>query len=162
MLGMGQKTHQQCWFASYQMLFWSKGLNIDSVRTKLEKVIDLADSMAHGLPDTEFRQCASALSMRAWAGKAFNQDHKKRRFFDLGLSDGAEALYALLESGPLWVSRKNEAGTYHITVLKGYDKSSDTFIFNNPYPGPRDALEQRMKSEIYARGITYAMGSVQQ
>jgi hypothetical protein len=159
--GMGQKTHQQCWFASYQMIFWSQGLNINSVRTRLEGVIDFVDSAKNGLLDTNYEKCARALGMRSWAGRAFNHDNKKRRFFDVGLSDGAEALYALLESGPLWISRKNASGAYHITVLKGYDKSSDTFVFNNPYPGPSNALEQSMKSEAYVRGITYAMGSVQ-
>lgn len=158
--GMGQETFEQCWYASYQMIYWSKGLNIGSVKKKLEKVINFNDAMENGLLDHDYHKCAIALGMKAWDGKHFNQ---KRTFFDVGLTDGAEALHACLKSGPLWVSRKTGKGSYHITVLKGYDDRGDGyFIFNNPYPGPDNALEQEMRSDFYAEKITYATGSVQQ
>lgn len=156
--GMGQETHEQCWYASYKMIFWAAGRNIDSVKMILKGVINFDDAMDNGLLDSDYRKCASSLGLDAWAGKHFNQE---RGFFDVGMSDGAEALYGLLKEGPLWVSRKNKSGSFHITVLKGYDDSDGYFIFNNPYPGPDNALEQRMRSDFYARGITYAIGSVQ-
>ena len=158
--GMGQESFEQCWYASYKMIYKAKGMNIDSVKTKLEKVINFPEAMRKGLLDYDYHKCANALGLKAWDGKHFNQ---KRTFFDVGLSDGAEALHACLKTGPLWVSRKNDAGSYHITVLKGYDDTGDGyFIYNNPYPGPTNAIEQRMRSDLYAIRITYATGSVQQ
>ncbi len=158
--GMGQKTFQQCWFASYQMLYWQKGKNIGSVKTLLSPVINFSDAMSKGLLDTDYHKCATALGMTAWEGKHFNQP---RGFFDVGLSDGAENLYACLKDGPLWISRRTDTGSYHITVLKGYDDTGDGyFIYNNPFPGPTDAKEERMRSDLYAIRVTYATGSVQQ
>ncbi|REJ77266.1 MAG: hypothetical protein DWQ47_12815 [Acidobacteria bacterium] len=156
--GLGQKTFQQCWYASYRMIYWSLGKNIDSVKTKLETVIDFPEAMKEGLLDNDYMKCATALGFDAWLGKHFNQ---KRGWSDVGMSDGAEALYAVLKKGPVWVSRKNDSGSFHITVLRGYDDSDGYFVYNNPYPGPKDAVVQRMRSDFYARGITYAAGSVQ-
>ena len=156
--GMGQKTRQQCWYASYKMIYRVKGLNTDLVKQKLEKVIDFPDAMKNGLLDNDFLTCAGALDLTSWSGRHFNM---KRDFWDMGMSDGAETLYACLRKGPLWVSRKTSSGSFHITVLKGYKDSGDKFIFNNPFPGPNDAIEQSMKSDLYARRITFAAGSVQ-
>lgn len=159
MEGLGQKTFQQCWFASYQMIYWSLGRDIGSVRTKLEGIIDVDDALAKGLVDYDFHKCATALGFDAWPGKHFNG---ARGFWDVGISDGAEKLHGLLKKGPLWVSRKTDSGSYHITVLKGYDDSGDGyFIFNNPFPGPNDAKEERIKASFYARKVTGATGSVQ-
>ena len=157
--GFGQKTYQQCWFASYQMLYWSKGKNIDSIKDKLSKVIDFQDSLTNGLIDKDYHKCAGALELQSWKGIHFNQP---RGFTDIGLTDGAEALLRLLKDGPLWVSRKISKDTYHIVVAKGYDDAGDgSIIYNNPYPGPKNAVEQRVSASHFARMITYATGSVQ-
>ncbi len=157
--GFGQQNHQQCWFASYQMLLWSKGKNIDSIRDKLSGVIDFEDSMENGLLDTEYKKCATALGLTALSGGTFNA---KRGFFDVGLSDGAEALHRELTKGPLWVSKFIKKGTYHIIVVKAYDDSGDGhFIYNNPFPGPTNAVEVRENASLFVKFITNAAGSVQ-
>jgi hypothetical protein len=157
--GFGQKTHQQCWFASYQMLYWSKGKNINSVRDKLSSVIDVDDALANGLLDTDYKKCATALGLTPLSGGNFNGE---RGFFDVGLTDGAEALHGELAKGPLWVSKYIKKGTYHIIVLKAYDDTGDGyFTYNNPFPGPKDAIEVRENASLFAKFITNAAGSVQ-
>lgn len=157
--GMGQETFQQCWFAAFKMIYTFKGLNTNSIKDKLSKVIDFNDAMANGLFDTDYKKCAEALGLTYWKGTDFNQE---RGFFDVGITDGAEALHKHLRQGPLWVSRKISKDSYHITVLKGYeDTSKGDFVINNPYPGPKDALEQRVSASHYARMVTGANASVQ-
>ena len=157
--GFGQATFQQCWFASYKMIFSHKGLSTGSIKDKLSSVIDFDDAMANGLLDTDYQKCAQALGLSYWKGTQFNQE---RGFWDVGISDGAEELHGLLRQGPLWVSRKISKDSYHITVLKGYvDTDRGDFVINNPYPGPNDALEQQVPASHYARMVTGANASVQ-
>lgn len=158
-LGMGQKTFQQCWYACYKMIFWSKGMNINSIKDKLSNVIDFDDAMANGLVDKDFKKCAKALGMSYWKGGDFNQPHGT---FDVGLTDGAERFHSRLKKGPLWVCRYVKKGSYHITVVKGYDDTGKGFFhYNNPYPGPKDAIVEKMSANLFCKHITYATGSVQ-
>lgn len=157
--GMGQATFQQCWYASYKMIYKFKGINTNSIKDKLSRVIDFDDAMNNGLVDKDYHKCAGALGLLSWDGKHFNQP---RGFFDVGITDGAEAVLSILKEGPLWVSRKINKDTYHIVVATGYDDAGDgNIIYNNPYPGPTDAVEKRMSASHFARMITYATGSVQ-
>ena len=126
---------------------------------QLELIYDVDDALANGLLDTDYKKCATALGFTAMAGGTFNAE---RGFFDVGLSDGAEALHAELSKGPLWVSKYIKKGTYHIVVLKAYDDSGDGyFTYNNPFPGPKDAVEVRENASLFAKFVTNAMGSVQ-
>ena len=157
--GMGQATFQQCWYASYKMIYQCKGLNVNSIKDKLKGWIDFDDAMKNGLIDKDYKKAAMGLGLSVWDGKDFNQE---QGFFDVGLSDGAEFFHACLKHGPLWVSRYIKKGTYHITVAKKYDDTGKGYIYyNNPYPGPKNAIEEKMPANIYCRHITYATGSVQ-
>ena len=158
-LGMGQKTTKQCWFASYKMIYWSKGKNIDSIKDKVSSVIDFDDAMEHGLYDTDYKKVATALGMRQWSGVKYKKPHGT---FGVGLTDGTEAFLKLLEKGPLWVSRFIKAGSYHITVARKYDDTGKGYIhYNNPFPGPKNAVGQKMVANLYTRHITNAFGSIQ-
>ncbi|MCO6512720.1 MAG: hypothetical protein J5I65_18200 [Aridibacter famidurans] len=157
--GMGQATFQQCWYASYKMIYTFKGLNTNSIKDKLSNVIDFADAMKNGLVDKDYLKCATALGLDGWKGEHFNQE---RSWYDVGLSDGAETLLTVLKKGPLWVSRKISSDSYHIVVAKRYDDEGQGYIyFNNPYPGPKDAVEAKLPASHFARMITYANASVQ-
>ncbi|HUF05492.1 MAG TPA: papain-like cysteine protease family protein [Aridibacter sp.] len=159
-IGMGQATFQQCWYASFKMIYKFKGLNVNSIEDKLRNVIDFDDAMADGLVDKDYHKCAGALDLTSWKGEHFNQE---QGFFDVGLSDGAESFHACLRKGPLWVSRYIKKGTYHITVATKYDDEGKGYIYyNNPYPGPKHAVEEKMPANVFCRHITYATGSVQQ
>ena len=48
-------------------------------------------------------------------------------------------------------------------VAVGYDDAliGGKILFNNPFPGPSAAIEQRMDANIFVRNITAAAGSVQ-
>jgi len=158
-LGMGQKTVKQCWYASYKMIYWYKGKNIDSIKGKVSSEIDFDDAMANGLLDTDFSKVATALGMQKWSGVEYKKPHGT---FDVGLTDGTEAFLELLEKGPLWVSRFISTGSYHITVARKYDDDGKGYIhYNNPFPGPKDAVEGRMAANLYTKHITNAMGSIQ-
>ena len=158
--GMGQATFQQCWYASYKMIYTFKGLNTNSIKDKLSSVINFSDALKNGLLDNDFEKCAKALGLSYWSGSKFNGE---RGMFDVGISDGAEKMHDLLRNGPLWVCRKANKNSFHITVLKGYtDTSKGHFIVNNPYPGPRNAVEIKLPASHYARMVTNASGSVQQ
>jgi hypothetical protein len=157
--GFGQATYQQCWYASYKMIYSFKGLNVNSIKDKLAGVINVDDALANGLLDTDYKKCATALGLSAFSGGTYNAE---RGFFDVGLSDGAEALHDELANGPLWVSRYIKKGTYHIVVVKAYDDAGDGyFIYNNPYPGPSNAVEVRENASLFSKFITNAAGSVQ-
>lgn len=156
--GAGQKTRKRCWYASFKMIYRYNGRNTNEIKDRLEPVIDFDDAMENGLYDTDYRKCGDALNMSNWSGGHFNGE---RGFFDIGLSDGGHALVKILEKGPLWVSRYIRKGTYHIVVATGYDdRGNGKIIFNNPYPGPSDAIEDKMDASIFARHITNAVGSV--
>lgn len=157
LLGAGQETKKQCWYASFRMVTKLSGA---AVRDKLVGGgVDFADAMANGLLDTDYRKAATALDLDIWSGEKFKQP---AGFFDIGLTDGAEAFIELLKVGPLWVSRYIEQGSYHAVVATGYnDDGKGYIIFNNPYPGPDNALEDAtIPANIFVKHITSARGSV--
>jgi hypothetical protein len=164
--GAGQKTHQQCWFASYQMLLKPSGKD-SSIETKLRGLMKtdvlgndrFKDALDNGLLDTDYATCAVALGLNSWSGSAFN---KAPGFFDIGLTDGAEAFLIELKKRPLWVSRWMDPG-YHIVVATGYNDSGKGYIiFNNPFPGPTDAKEfTNITANNFVKFITNARASVQ-
>lgn len=157
--GMGQATFEQCWYASYKMMLTFLKRNTNEIKDKLGGAgIDFDDAMKKGLLDTDYKKAADALGLKAWAGSTFNQ---KPGFFDIGLSDGAEAFLDALKAGPLWVSRKAGPDSYHIVVAYGYDDSDERILYNNPFPGPTDAVQARLSANIFVRSITGALGSVQ-
>lgn len=160
-LGMGQPNNATCWWASYRMIYKFRNRTLDEIDSKLKPIINLEDCKANGLPDTDYTRVANALGLRGWRGTEFN---KKQGFFDIGLSDGAEAFLKELVVSPLWVSRLIWIGSeksYHIVVAVGYDDDKETIIYNNPYPGPTDAKEQSMKANLFVKFITAANASVQ-
>jgi hypothetical protein len=158
-LGMGQATHEQCWYASYKMILTFLKRNTNEVEDKLRAGgIDFDDAMSSGLADTNYQKAANALGLKGWAGSAFN---KAPGFFDIGLTDGAEAFIDKLTSGPLWVSRILGPGSYHIVVAVGYNDSESKIIYNNPYPGPTNAVELEWKANLFVKFITAAACSVQ-
>lgn len=161
--GMGQPNFSTCWWASYRMLYQYLKRNLAEIDTKLASVkIDVVDAKANGLADTEYFKAASVLGLKSWSGLSFNQPP----LVDLGLSDGAKAFLKELDLGPLWVSRIAESRPgkskgYHIVLAVGYDSDSGKIVYNNPFPGPKDALEQSMRANLFVRNITAAAGSVQ-
>lgn len=163
LLGSGQKNFKQCWYASYRTMYIYYKQPPDGIDTKLTaKSIDVADAKANGLEDKKFFDTGTALGMTMWSGELFK---KEPGFFDVGLTDGCEAFIEELQKGPLWVSRYIEVGTYHIIVATGFKwGASDNgyIIFNNPFPGPNDALEvSDITANTFVKHITSARGSVQ-
>ncbi|HEX8737863.1 MAG TPA: papain-like cysteine protease family protein [Pyrinomonadaceae bacterium] len=157
LLGAGQATKKQCWYASFRMI---TKLSKQAVKDKLVGGgIDFDDAMANGLLDTDYQKAANALDLETWSGEKFKQ---APGFFDIGLTDGAEAFIELLKVRPLWVSRFIEQGSYHAVVAVGYnDDGKGYIIFNNPYPGPDNAIEDAtMPANIFVKHITSAKGSV--
>ena len=105
------------------------------------------------------KKVAGALGLERWSGVKYKKPHG---WFDVGLTDGTEAFLELLEKGPLWVSRYVKKGSYHITVAKKYDDTDKGYIYyNNPLPGPKNAIEEKMVANLYTKHITDAMGSIQ-
>jgi hypothetical protein len=162
--GMGQPNFSTCWWASYRMLYNFLKFNVASIDDKLNGAgIDVADCKENGLADTDYKKAAAALGLKGWPGGTFN---KEPGFFDFGLSDGAEAFLKELNAGPLWVSRIAESRpgktkAYHIVVAVGYDDDDGRIIYNNPFPGPTNAIEARMKANLFVKYITAAAASVQ-
>lgn len=161
--GMGQKTYEQCWLASYQMLYTYHKLSAGSVEGKLSGGgIDVADAKANGLEDRKYGDAATALGLTTWSGEKFK---KEASWYDMGLTDGCEAFLDELQTGPLWVSRYIRTGLYHIVIATGFTwGASDKgyIIFNNPYPGPTNAVESSdVPANVFVKHITSARGSVQ-
>ena len=156
----GQENFQQCWLASYRMHFRFHERPVGSIEDKLKGAgIDVETAKAEGLLDTEFKKAGESLGMTMWSGTKYKEP---AGFFDVGLSDGCEAFLELLQGGPLWVSRYIKKGSYHIVLAVGYqDTSKGHIIYNNPYPGPTNAIEERMVANVFVRDITNAMGSIQ-
>jgi hypothetical protein len=158
---MGQPNNATCWWASYRMIYKFRNRTLDEIDSKLNPIINLEDCKNNGLLDTDYARAANALGLRSWRGTEFN---KKQGFFDIGLSDGAEAFLKELVVSPLWVSRLIWIGsekTYHIVIAVGYDDDEKAIIYNNPYPGPTNANEQSMKANLFVKFITGANASVQ-
>jgi len=158
-IGAGQATFEQCWLASYKMMLKFMKRSENEVEDNLRAAgIDVDDAKENGLLDTLYKKSADALGLKPLAGSPFNDEPS---WYDIGLSDGAEAFIAELQKGPLWVSRYIKKGTYHIVVAVGYNDSESRIIYNNPYPGPTNALEQELKANLFVKFITNARGSVQ-
>lgn len=161
--GMGQPNFSTCWWASYRMIHQYLKRGLAEIDTKLSSVkIDVDDCKENGLADTDYAKAAGVLGLKTWSGLSFN----KEPLIDIGLSDGAEAFLKELRLGPLWVSRIAESRpgkkkSYHIVVAIGYDDDSGRIQFNNPFPGPKNAVQQDMRANTFVRNITAALGSVQ-
>jgi hypothetical protein len=157
LLGAGQETKKQCWYASFRMVTKLSG---SAVKDKLVGGgILFDDAMENGLLDTDYQKAANALNLDTWSGELFKQE---AGFFDIGLTDGAEAFLALLKVGPLWVSRFIEKGSYHAVLATGYnDDGKGYIIYNNPYPGKENAVEVTdVPANVFVKHITSAKGSV--
>ena len=162
--GFGQPNFSTCWWASYRMLYQYLKRQLKDIDEKLAKLakIDVDDCKENGLADTDYSKAATALGLRSWSGLSFN----KSPLIDIGLSDGAKAFLKELDLGPLWVSRVAESRPgkkkgYHIVVAVGYDDASGNIIYNNPFPGPKDAIETSKRANNFVKLITAAQGSVQ-
>lgn len=164
--GAGQKNFSQCWLASFEMIYKFHKLPVSTIESKLStRGIDVADAKANGLSDKDYFKAAEALGLKGWSGELFK---KAASWYDIGLTDGCEAFLEILQDGPLWVSRfigtdSEGKSMYHITVARGYNDSGNGFIiFNNPFPGPTDALEQShpTNANTYVKHITSARCSV--
>ena len=157
--GFGQSNMARCWYAGYRMMLKYLNRNPDEVQSRLSGVLDFADAFENGLFVADYRKAANALDLEIVDSAPFR---KEQGFFDLGLSDGAEAFLRLLEKKPLWVSRYVRAGVYHVTVAVGYDDKESNILFNNPFPGPDDAWQNdKLKANVYVKHITQQIGSVQ-
>lgn len=160
--GAGQATHEQCWLASFGMIYKFYNLPVSSIEAKLSAAgIDVADAKANGLSDKDYAKAGQALGLTLFSGGQFNA---KMGFFDMGDSDGCEAFVKELKQGPLWVSRYTGSG-YHAVVAVGYTNPSWSeegyIVFNNPYPGPTNALEDNtVRGNMFVKFITNARGSV--
>jgi len=161
--GGGQPTYEQCWLASYTMMCNFHGLPVGSIESKLAaKGIDVTDAKANGLVDKKYSDAGTAMGMTMWSGEKFKQE---AGFFDFGLTDGCEAFVEELQKSPLWVSRYISTGLYHIVVATGFkwgDSKNGYIIYNNPYPGPTNAVEvSNLLANVFVKHITSARGSVQ-
>ncbi len=158
--GSGQGTHQQCWFASYQMMYKYYSRNASAIEDKLTAAsVDVADAKANGLLDTLYKTASTALSMTNLATAPF----KETSWTDWDVSSGAYNFLTELKKGPLWVSRYHGPGSYHAVVATGYSDSGKGYIiYNNPFPGPTNAIEDTtIMATVFVRHITDARGSVQ-
>jgi hypothetical protein len=161
-IGAGQATFEQCWLASFGMIYKFHGQAVGSIEAKLSaKGIDVEDAKANGLSDKSFHAAGEALGMTMWSGTKFKDP---AGFFDVGDSNGCEAFLAELAQGPLWVSRY-VAPSYHAVVAVGYTNPSwdeaGYIVYNNPFPGPRNAVEvSNMRGNTFVKYITDARGSV--
>jgi len=163
LIGGGQPTYEQCWLASFRMMYKHHKLSTNSIEDKLSGGgIDVSDAKSNGLPDTKYHDAGTALGMTMWSGEKFKQEAS---WYDVGLSDGCEAFIEQLQNGPLWVSRYIKQGLYHIVIATGFRWGSSEkgyIIFNNPYPGPNNAVETSdLLANVFVRHITSARGSVQ-
>jgi hypothetical protein len=159
-LGGGQKTFEQCWYASYRTLLKYHKRDPGELESKLNGVnINVDEAKAKGLLDTDYKKAADALGLQRWSGAPF----KKVGWVDFGLNDGTEAFLKELKISPLWVSRYVGPGSYHIVIATGYnDDGKGYIIYNNPFPGPYNAIEDTsLLANVFTRHITDAMGSVQ-
>ena len=156
----GQANFQQCWYASYLMLFKFHSKVTTDIDTRLAgQNIDVADAKLNGLVDKDFGKASQALGTTIFPSAPF----KDTSIFDFDVSSGAKDFIKELKNGPLWVSRYVAQGSYHIVLATGYDDNGTGYIiYNNPYPGPKDAIEvTNITATVFCRHITDARGSVQ-
>lgn len=157
--GAGQATHQQCWLASFGMIYKYYKLSSSSIEDKLSGAgIDVATAKSDGMLDTDYKTAATALGLTSLSVPPF----KETSFFDFDVSSGAYKFIDELKKGPLWVSRYIKPGLYHAIVATGYsDDGKGYIIFNNPYPGPSNAKEDTsVPATLFVRDLTTAKGSV--
>lgn len=155
--GFGQATYEQCWYASYKMLLWFLRRSYADLEPKLAAAgIDVADAKAKGLVDNDYRRAAEALGLQWWSGLKFNQSS----FFDYPYTSGAKAFLDELVKGPLWCSRIAGSG-YHAVLAIGWDDTNSKFLYNNPFPGPDNAIQQSMTANTFVKFFTRANASVQ-
>jgi hypothetical protein len=157
--GAGQATFEQCWLASFQMMYKFKGLNANSIEDKLNGAgIKVDDAKANGLIDKDYAKAATALGLTSLSSAPF----KDTSIFDFDVSSGAKDFLKELQKGPIWVSRFVGSG-YHAVVATGYnDGGTGYIIHNNPFPGPTNAIEvTTLTATVFCRHITNALGSVQ-
>jgi Papain-like cysteine protease AvrRpt2 len=156
--GAGQATHQQCWLASFGMMYKYYKM-AGSIEDKLSAAgIDVETAKSSGMLDTDYKKAATALGFTALSVAPF----KETGFFDFDVSSGAYKFIDELVKGPLWCSRYIGPGSYHAVVATGYsDSGTGYIIFNNPYPGPTNALEvTTLTANMFVRDLTNAKGSV--
>ena len=158
-IGAGQANFQQCWYASFGMMYKFYSQPVGSIDDKLTGAgIDVADAKANGLVDRQYKDAARALGMTILSSPPF----KDTSFFDFDVSSGAKKFLEELKKGPLWVSRYVSPGSYHAVVAVGYnDDGKGYIIYNNPFPGPTNAIELSMTATLFCRDLTTASGSVQ-
>ena len=159
-LNGGQANFKQCWLASYGMLQRFHSKPTADFETRLAGAgIDVSDAKQNGLVDTQFAKASSAAGTTIFSSKPF----KDTSFWDFDVSSGAKEFIKELKNGPLWVSRFISEGTYHIVLATGYNDSGTGYIiFNNPFPGPDNAVEvNNITATVFCRFITDARGSVQ-
>ena len=156
--GYGQQTKVQCWYASFKMIFAHAKRNVSEVDSLLKGAqIDIDDCLANGMPDTQYAKACTALGLEGWSGSKFNKD---KSWDDFGVSDGAWAFIEELKKRPLWVS-KCEGKNYHAIVAVGYRDEGDMILWNNPYPGPDNAVEApALYANTFVRIISNASCSV--
>lgn len=158
-VGFGQDSSARCWYAAYRMMFKYLNRNQNEIKDKLAPKIKFDDAYENGLLTGDYAKVADALGFDVLDSVPFKKD---QGFFDVGLSDGAEAFLVELKKKPLWVARFALKGVHHITVAVGYDDKSSSIIHHNPYPGPFDARDHlTIKANTYVKHITYQIGSVQ-
>jgi hypothetical protein len=159
LLGMAQENFATCWYSSYRIALAAAGKGAVDVDAVLKgATIDVDEAKANGLKDTDFPKAANALSFTKFSGTNYNQ---KAAWYDVGLSDGAEAFLEVLRRGPLWVSRAGSKSK-HIVVAHGYSSSGDKLWYANPWaPGENDAKQKWMEINSFVFGITNDSAAVQ-
>ncbi len=157
--GNGQANHQQCWLASFGMIYKFYKLSSAAIEEKLSNAgIDVATAKSAGMIDTDYKTAATALGLTALSVLPF----KETSWTDFDVSTGAYKFLAELQKGPLWCSRFIKPGLYHAVVATGYsDGGRGYIIFNNPFPGPTNAREDTsIPATLFVRDLTRASGSV--
>jgi len=157
-LGYGQKKKTSCWFASFQMIYAHAELPVAGITAKLKaKSIDVNDCLDKGMADTDYANACEALGLQGFAGTKFNQE---AGLLDWGVSDGAWAFIEELKKRPLWVS-KCSGTNYHAIVAVGYRSDGDKIIWNNPWPGEDNAIEDvPVYANTFMKNISNASCSV--
>ncbi len=156
--GYGQPTKVQCWLASFRMIFKNAKRPEAEIEGLLKGAgIDVDDCLAKGMPDTQYAKACDALGLQGWGGTKFS---KAAGWLDFGVSDGAWAFIEELKKRPLWVS-KVSGSSYHAIVAVGYRDSGDMILWNNPFPGPNNAIEGTpIYANTFVKNISAASCSV--
>lgn len=155
-LGYGQPNFATCWHACYRAAFAFLKRTEASIDPALTSAgIDVPVAKQKGLLDTDFRKAAFALKLMP----LFTGQFRETSIWP-GLDPGAEKFLDELKACPLWVSRKTAGGGLHIVLAWGYSPDGDKVWYNNPFPGPDDALTKWMKANDFVSGISTAIGSV--